>query len=572
MLNLLRFSLLIVCFSLIASVVAAVEPRGMVYDFGASWCGPCRQMLPVVEKLEHEGLPIQKVDIDQQKDLANQFRIDRVPTFVLVIDGQEVDRVTGGMTEADLRRMVARIPKAPRQPQTQSPANSRSMPSSAAGNLEFPVALGEPGPITRPEQNLVKEETIEQPQDESPLKRLWPFKKDDAPTVRGNDDTHLVSTTQEAAFDPMAASVRIRVIIGNKVNLGSGTIIYSVEGVTKILTCGHIFRDFNDDAKIEVDLFVGDQEKLHIARLEKFDLDADVGLISVPTDAAVSTVKIPNQKGAPTVGAAVASIGCSGGDLPTRKQLRVTDIDKYQGPHNIECTGLPVQGRSGGGLFNTNGEVVGVCIAADPEANRGLYAGLFAIHKLLDECSLTQLYSTASSTQEELLAQNQAPAATQPANQPAVTPPANPPQNPWVQDAPQTPPPVAFNETPPVAPAAAPNAAATNALAHNPLDVQSGNAEVVVIIRDKSQAQQPNRVVIIHNASSKFLGYLNGELDKPAAQQQPLSMTSRLPNTSVAQQPSMVRPASFVPPAPSKSDLYQTSKATAVMPRRYVRQ
>lgn len=561
MLNHVRFSLSLVCFLLVASVVVAVEPRGMVYDFGASWCGPCRQMLPVVEKLEHEGLPIRTVDIDQDKDLANQFRIDRVPTFVLVVDGQEVDRVTGGMTESDLRRMVARIPKTPRQPQTQTPANSQSMASAGAGNLEFPVTLGEPGPITRPEQNLVKEETIEQPQAESPLKRLWPFKKsEDTPTVRGNDNTQLVSTTQGPALDPMAASVRIRVILGNKVNLGSGTIIHSVEGVTKILTCGHIFRDFNDDAKIEVDLFIGDQEKLHIARLEKFDLSADVGLISVPTDAPVAAVKIPDQKGAPTVGAAVASIGCSGGDLPTRKQLRVTDIDKYQGPHNIECTGLPVQGRSGGGLFNTDGEVIGVCIAADPEANRGLYAGLFAIHKLLDECSLTQLYSPAgSSAQEQALAQNEAP----------VTPPASSPaENPWVQDqTPQTPPPVAFNESPATPPAAV----APTAQPKIPVDVQSGNAEVVVIIRDKSQAQQPNRVVIIHNASSKFLGYLNGELDKPAAQQQPLSMTSRATNPAVSQQP-QVRPVSLVPPAPSKSDLYQTSKSTAAAPRRYVRQ
>ncbi|MCL4147415.1 UNVERIFIED_CONTAM: hypothetical protein GTU68_055919, partial [Idotea baltica] len=78
----------------------AVEPkgdeqRGIVYDFGASWCVPCQQIAPLVNRLKREGLPIRKVDIEQEPELAERFRIARVPTFVLVVDGKEVLRKRG---------------------------------------------------------------------------------------------------------------------------------------------------------------------------------------------------------------------------------------------------------------------------------------------------------------------------------------------------------------------------------------------------------------------------------------------------------------------------------------------
>lgn len=88
---------------------SAANQRGVVYEFGASWSAPSRQMSTIVDKLKQEGLPIQKVDIDQQQHLVKQFEIEGVPTFVLVIDGQEVDRVIGKVKEAELRRMMERI-------------------------------------------------------------------------------------------------------------------------------------------------------------------------------------------------------------------------------------------------------------------------------------------------------------------------------------------------------------------------------------------------------------------------------------------------------------------------------
>ena len=79
----------------------------------------------------------------------------------------------------------------------------------------------------------------------------------------------------------------------------------------------------------------------------------------------------------------VVSIGCSQGEPPSVERLRVTVLNRYLGPDTIECTGVPGQGRSGGGLFTTAGSVVGICTNADPHDHRGVYAGLKPIHELL---------------------------------------------------------------------------------------------------------------------------------------------------------------------------------------------
>ncbi len=67
-------------------------------------------------------------------------------------------------------------------------------------------------------------------------------------------------------------------------------------------------------------------------------------------------------------------------------------INKFLGPANLQVSGLPVQGRSGGGLFTSDGQVIGVCNAADPTDNGGLYAALAVIHEELDEVGLTAIY------------------------------------------------------------------------------------------------------------------------------------------------------------------------------------
>jgi len=517
----------------------------MVYDFSATWCGPCQQVAPVVSKLSREGLPIQKIDIDQHKSMADQFHIDSVPTFVLVVDGKEVTRQSGYMSENDLRRMIARIPKEPRA----APGRIRNASEANGSGMEFPVELGSPGSIPRPDSTpMVETEVADEEPSRSGLGRLWPFGRRDQeePTVRGNNGSASADPLSNGQMgDPMNATVRIRVVINNQVNVGTGTIISSAPGISRILTCAHILKDFNEDAKIEVELLYGDQPQMYIARLIKTNEKADLGLISIPTDNQQPSIPVPDVNGLPKIGAPVACIGCSGGELPTRKQLRVTGIDLYDPPNNIECTGVPVEGRSGGGLFNAKGEIVGVCIGANDKKQRGLYSGLLAVHMVLDQCGLTELYRrTAPPADGTILANGE--------HEPSTRPFPNSPSG----QLPPSPVSTALNEQP-VLPSRSQPSEAGNAA----MDVQSGDAEVVVIIRDKSRPNVPNRVVIIHNASPKFMGYLDGEL-APKAPAQPITRHDRPYPTGTP----VVRNINT-----DKYQFRQTAKAQPVIPRRYVR-
>lgn len=479
------------------AVLWAQEARGVVYDFGATWCGPCQQVAPVVEKLQREGLPIRKVDIDKQRDLTGKYNVQQIPTFVLVIDGKEVDRATGRLTEADLRRMVARIP------QPAAPVTSTA-PPQAIGPMSIPVELGEPAQLTRPApmQSAPEKSRLAENDQKKGLRDLIPFGKKEArqtaEVVRGNDSSIAAASPSQAvqatepaniSHDPMDSSVRIRVITDGRIDLGSGTVITSKVGVTRILTCAHIFKEFTDDSRIEVDVFERGGTTQYTAGLVKFDATSDLGLISIPTTNVVPQVHVAGPDAAPKVGEAVAAIGCSGGEDPTRQQSRVTDIDKYEGPHNLLCVGVPVRGRSGGGLFNRQGEIIGVCSAADEQEQRGFYSGLLAIHKLLDECQLTALYMPAA---KPAVAPQEQQVAAATANVERGFPADFERELP--RDLPVT--------------KAAPQEQAGSA----PVDVQAGDAEVVVIIRDRSNPATANRVVILHAASPKFMSYLSGEL------------------------------------------------------------
>lgn len=531
---------LAVCLSFaLCSSIWAADHDSIVYDFSASWCGPCQQMAPLVEKLKREGLPIRKVDIDKEKSLAEKYNISSIPTFVVVVNGKEVQRQSGAMTETSLRQMIAKIPE-------DSPGNI------AAADSPNGINLGASAPM-----HASASEGRANTEDNHGI------------IVRGNDSETEAAENKAAegnllrSADPMDSSVRIRVTINGKVNLGSGTIIESQAGLTKILTCAHIFRGFDNDSKIEVDLNINNRERPYIAKLVDFNEQADLGLISVATSSLLPVAEIAAVTNSPVEGDAVEAIGCSGGDAPTREKLQVTEIDRYKGPHNIECTGLPVRGRSGGGLFDGDGNVVGVCIAADKEQKRGLYSGLFAIHTLLEENQLAHLIPDEIPASEMI-------ADTTP--QEMVFP-----ENPV---HPGTPGPGAFpGHTPLTENDIGTELNTTNPMASAgvaPLDLATGGAEVVVIIRDRNNPQQQNRVVILHNASSKFMSYLDGELTSksgtPVVQTplpQPIRPIVRTVKSDEAKLP--LRLAVGDSSIGTSSRLQQTTLSQPIVPRKYVR-
>lgn len=80
----------------------------VVLDFWAPWCGPCRSITPILEKLSGEfgeKVKVGKINIDQQPDLARAFRVTSIPTIVAVKSGEVTDTSVGFRGEAPLRAL-----------------------------------------------------------------------------------------------------------------------------------------------------------------------------------------------------------------------------------------------------------------------------------------------------------------------------------------------------------------------------------------------------------------------------------------------------------------------------------
>ena len=82
----------------------------VLVDFWAEWCGPCQMVLPIVEELGEEltDVKICKVNVDEQMELAKQYRVMSIPTLMVFKDGEMVKREMGAKSKAELLAMLGK--------------------------------------------------------------------------------------------------------------------------------------------------------------------------------------------------------------------------------------------------------------------------------------------------------------------------------------------------------------------------------------------------------------------------------------------------------------------------------
>lgn len=95
-----------------ADVIEASATTPVIVDFWAPWCGPCKQLTPILEKLVRAArgaVRLVKINVDENQEIAAQLRVQSIPAVFAFKDGKAVDGFMGALPEAQIRRFIDRL-------------------------------------------------------------------------------------------------------------------------------------------------------------------------------------------------------------------------------------------------------------------------------------------------------------------------------------------------------------------------------------------------------------------------------------------------------------------------------
>jgi len=91
----------------IAEIINSSKP--VLIDFWAEWCGPCRMMHPIFEKLAKiygNKIIFARLNVDENQEIAMNYEVYAIPTFIIFSNGKIVERLVGAVSEDSLRRVI----------------------------------------------------------------------------------------------------------------------------------------------------------------------------------------------------------------------------------------------------------------------------------------------------------------------------------------------------------------------------------------------------------------------------------------------------------------------------------